>query len=131
MSDLLIPSFLVSDVSESLRSLTKNERCERISQVVHQKWVTMSESLTKNERIAHFLDQIAHSLIFSQKNEQFAQKTDEQIRKFPTLPLVQEKKNTNIPVVLENNCTLVQVRISILLIFANFLITMVAMNTFV
>ena len=91
----------------------------------------MSESLTKNERIAHFLGQIAHSLIFSQKNEQFAQKTDEQIRKFPTLPLVQEKKNTNIPVVLENNCTLVQVRISILLIFANFLITMVAMNTFV
>ena len=27
MSYLLIPSFLVSDVSESLRSLTKNERC--------------------------------------------------------------------------------------------------------
>ena len=26
MSDLLIPSFLVSDVSESLKSLTKNER---------------------------------------------------------------------------------------------------------
>ena len=26
MSNLLIPSFLVSDVSKSLRSLTKNER---------------------------------------------------------------------------------------------------------
>ena len=37
MSDLLIPSFLVSDVSESLRSLTKNERCEQIAQVAHQK----------------------------------------------------------------------------------------------
>ena len=52
MSDSLIPSFLVSDVSESLRSLTKNEQpwairsgrseemsnCEQIAQVAHQKW---------------------------------------------------------------------------------------------
>ena len=51
MSDSLIPSFLMSDVSESLRSLTKNEQpwvirsghseemsdCERITQVTHQK----------------------------------------------------------------------------------------------
>ena len=37
MSDSLIPSFLVSDVSELLRSLTKNEWCEQIAQVVHQK----------------------------------------------------------------------------------------------
>ena len=37
MSDLLIPSFLESNVSESLRSLTKNERCEQIAQVAHQK----------------------------------------------------------------------------------------------
>ena len=37
MSDLLIQSFLVSDVSKSLRSLTKNEQCERIAQVTHQK----------------------------------------------------------------------------------------------
>ena len=29
MSESLISSFLVSDVSESLRLLTKNERCER------------------------------------------------------------------------------------------------------
>ena len=28
ISNLLIPSFLLSDVSESLRSLTKNEQCE-------------------------------------------------------------------------------------------------------
>ena len=51
MSDSLIPSFLVRDVSESLRLLTKNERCEQIAQVSHQKWATMSESLrllTKN-----------------------------------------------------------------------------------
>ena len=37
MSDLLIPSFLVSDVSESLRSLRKNEQCERIAQITQQK----------------------------------------------------------------------------------------------
>ena len=37
MSELLIPSFLVSDVSESLRLLTKNERCQQIAQVAHQK----------------------------------------------------------------------------------------------
>ena len=58
MSKLLISSFLVSDVSESLRSLTKNEWCERIAQVAHQKWAT--------EWIAHFFQQIAHSLIFGQ-----------------------------------------------------------------
>ena len=46
MSDLLIPSFLMSDVSESLRSLTKNKRCEPIAQVAHQKGA--------NEQIALF-----------------------------------------------------------------------------
>ena len=35
-------TFLVSDVSESLKS---NERCEQITQVAHQKWATMSDSL--------------------------------------------------------------------------------------
>ena len=40
MSDSLIPSFLVSDVCESLRSLTKNEQCEQIAHFF--------------ERIAHF-----------------------------------------------------------------------------
>ena len=59
MSDSLIPSFLVSDVSKSLRLLTINEQCEQIAQVDHQKWV--------NEWIAHFFKQIAHLLIFSQK----------------------------------------------------------------
>ena len=52
-------SFPLSNVSESLRSLTKNERCERIAQVAHQKWA--------NEWIAHFFERIAHSLIFGQK----------------------------------------------------------------
>ena len=37
MSDSIIPSFLVSNVSESLRSLTRNEQCEQITQVAHQK----------------------------------------------------------------------------------------------
>ena len=34
---LLNPSFLMSDVSEMLRSLTKNEGCEQTAQVAHQK----------------------------------------------------------------------------------------------
>ena len=55
MSDSLIPSFLVSDVSESLRSLTKHEQ--------------MSESLVF----------VCQSLIRLFKNERFAQKTDERI----------------------------------------------------
>ena len=37
MSDSLIPSFFVSDVSESLRALTKNEQCEQIAQVPQHK----------------------------------------------------------------------------------------------
>ena len=80
MSEWLISSILVSNVSELLRSLTKNER---LRQVAQRKWAIMSESLsslTKNERIAqvahqkwanewiaHFFEQIAHSLIFGQK----------------------------------------------------------------
>ena len=51
MSKLLIPSFLVSNVSKSLRLLTKNERCEPIAQVA--------------QGIARFFEQIANSLIFS------------------------------------------------------------------
>ena len=95
MSDSLIPSFLVSDVNKSLRSLTKNEWCNRIAQVAHQKFATMSNSLrslTKNEQFAQVAHQkwanewiacffwancsFAH---FFLKNERFAQKTDEPI----------------------------------------------------
>ena len=56
MSNLLIPSFLVSDVSELLRSLTKNDDVTRewIAQVAHQKWANHS-----------FLEQLANSLICS------------------------------------------------------------------
>ena len=104
MSNLLIPSFLVSNVSESLRSLTKNEWCDRIAQVAHQKRATMSDSLrllTKNERpwvnhsgrspkmsdeqIARFFEWIARILSkllirsFFCKNKLLAQKTDERI----------------------------------------------------
>ena len=49
MSESLINSFLVSDVSESLSLLTKNER---FAQVAQRKWAIVSESLrllTKNE----------------------------------------------------------------------------------
>ena len=45
--------FPLSDVSDSLRSLTKNERCGQIAQVAHQKWATMNDLLTSlrgNER---------------------------------------------------------------------------------
>ena len=59
MSDSLIPSFLMSNVSKSLRSLTKNELCERIAQVAHQKWAIRSgrsEEMIDHEQIA----QVAH-----------------------------------------------------------------------
>ena len=59
------PLFLMSDVSELLRLLTKNER---IAQVAHQKWANRS-FFWANRSFANFLA----------KNEQFAQKTDEQI----------------------------------------------------
>ena len=52
-SNSLIPSFFMSDLSKSLRSLTNNEQFEQIAQVAHQKWVNMIDSLrslTKNER---------------------------------------------------------------------------------
>ena len=61
-SDSLIPSFLMSHVRESLRSLTKNERCEQIAQVTHQKWAmwairsSHSQKMSNHERIA----QVAH-----------------------------------------------------------------------
>ena len=49
MSDSLIPSFFVRDVSEALRSLIKNEQFERIAQVAHQKlsksFICLSKSL--------------------------------------------------------------------------------------
>ena len=37
MSESLISSFLVSDVSESLILLKSNEQCKRIAEVAHQK----------------------------------------------------------------------------------------------
>ena len=71
----------MSDVSKSLRSLTKNERCERIAQVTNQKWATKSDSLrslTKNEQMSELLVFLGESLIclFFAKNKQCAKKTD-------------------------------------------------------
>ena len=80
----------MSDVSESLKLLTKNERpwaiCsgrspkmsdhERIAQVAQQKWA--------NERIARLFKQIAQSLIFGQKTSDWLRKP---ISKFPVLML--------------------------------------------
>ena len=98
MSESLISSFLVSAVSESLRWLTKNERCEQIAQVAQKKatmsnslryvaqrkWAIVSESLrtlTKNERMSESFIFFIESLIrsFLGKNERFAGKTDERI----------------------------------------------------
>ena len=87
MNDSLIPSFLMSNVSESLRSLTKNEWCKQIAQVAHQKWA--------NEQIAHFFEQIAHSLIFLQKTSDLLRKP---MSEFPAL-LNNEKKNLCKPIV--------------------------------
>ena len=70
MSESLISSSLVCDVSGSLRSLTKNERCEKIAQVAHQKWTTMSNSLRLlrgNERMSELLLFLSELLLFGQK----------------------------------------------------------------
>ena len=58
MSESLISSFLVSDVSESLRSLTKNERPWAIRSGRSEEMSDVSESLislTKNERMSNSL----------------------------------------------------------------------------
>ena len=88
----------MSNASESLRSLTKNEQCEQIAQVAHQKgvtmrylhrsltqkWATMSESLrslSKNERMSESVVFWGNSSFYNffAKNEWFTQKTDERI----------------------------------------------------
>ena len=91
-------SFPLSDVSESLRLLTKNERCEQITQVAHQKWAIhshRSEEMSDRERIAqvthqkwanewiaHFFERIAHSLIFGLKTSDLLGKP---MSEFPAL----------------------------------------------
>ena len=81
-----VRSFLMINVSKLLRSLTKNEWCEQMAQVTHQKWATVSDLLrllSRNEQTwancsgrspkmsewtyCSFFLQIAHLLIFSQK----------------------------------------------------------------
>ena len=79
MSDLLIPSFMVSDVSESLRSLTINERCEQIAQGAHQKWATISNSLRSLRANRSFFWANCSFAIFWAKNEPFTRKTNERI----------------------------------------------------
>ena len=88
-SNFLILSFLMSDVSKLLRSLTRNEWCERIAQVAHQQWATMSNSLRSlTKKYQPKIEGMSKSLVvlanrsfahFFAKNEQLAQKTDEQI----------------------------------------------------
>ena len=67
MSESLIPSLLVSDVGELLRSLTKNER-PWFAQVAQRKWAIVSKSLkslTKNEQMSESLVFLSESLIRS------------------------------------------------------------------
>ena len=71
MSEPLIPSFLVSDVSESLRSLTK---MNGVSELLR--------SLTKNERMSELLVFLSESLIFGQKTSNSLGKP---MSKFPAL----------------------------------------------
>ena len=67
----------MSNVSKLLRQLTKNERCEQITQVAHQKWAI--------EQIPRVFEQIANLLIFSEK-------TSDSLRKpmceFPALTVI-------------------------------------------
>ena len=88
-------------VSDSLRWLRGNDRCERIAHFAHQKWATMSNllrSLRGNERceriahfahqkwanegITHFFERIAHLLIFGQKT---IDSLGNQMSQFPAL----------------------------------------------
>ena len=70
-SDFLTPSFLKSNVS--------------YGQIAHQKWVTVSELLTKNEQLWGNHSPKMSNLVnrsftyFLAKNEWFTEKTDEQI----------------------------------------------------
>ena len=88
MSDSLIPSFLVRDVSKSLRSLTKNEWtraiCSGCSPKIsdHEQIAQVANQIWANERIDRFFEQIAHSLIFSQKTSDLLRKS---LSEFPAL----------------------------------------------
>ena len=66
----LILSFLTSDVSESLRLLNKNEWCEQVSQVAHQKWVmwaNRSGCSPKMSELLVFLSKALFRSIFRKK----------------------------------------------------------------
>ena len=64
----------MSDVSKSLRLLTKYEWCERFAQVAHKKWA--------NEQIARIFERIARSLIFLKKMSDLLSKP---MSEFPAL----------------------------------------------
>ena len=64
----------MSNVSKSLRLLTKYEWCERFAQVAHKKWV--------NEQIARIFERIARSLIFLKKMSDLLSKP---MSEFPAL----------------------------------------------
>ena len=87
------PRFLVSNVSKSLRSLIKNELCERITLVPHQKWAMWGDRSGRspkwaNERIAFFKEQIARLFIFSHKKGNSLRKSGDFVSYFYILILI-------------------------------------------
>ena len=62
----------MSDVSESLRSLTKNERCERIAQVAHQKWAMWANRSGRSPKMSD-VSKSLRSLTKNERCEQIAQ----------------------------------------------------------
>ena len=90
MSDLLIPSFLMSDVSESLSLLTKNERPWAICSPKMSEWANHL-----------FFQQIAHLLFFLQTTSNLLRKL---MSEFPTMQKTKERipnpetsiKNSNV-----------------------------------
>ena len=84
ITDLFIPSFLMSDVSKSLRLLTINKRCERTAQVAHQQWGMWANHSGRSPKMSKWANRLffwanGSFTNFFAKNERLAQKTDEQI----------------------------------------------------
>ena len=73
--------YVMSDVSQSLRSLTKNERYEWIAQVAHQKWANEQIDYVAHQKWANcsvYFYRITHLLII---RSFFSQKTSDLLRK--------------------------------------------------
>ena len=80
-------------------SSPKMSNHEQFAKVTHQKWATMSKllrSLTKNEQITRFFEQIAHLLIFLQKTSNSLRKPGQIFLTLWSNILVKLKSNSKI-----------------------------------